>query len=84
MQDACANVLAWQSLQANGRSPLGTCSPTCGWLKVEGEKALVLWQPAQLALRPAWVEGAAWQAAHAEARPRKTPDLWQEAQATVR
>ena len=60
------------------------CSPTCGWLKVDGEKALVLWQPAQLVLKPAWVDGAEWQAAQADARPRKTPDEWQDVHASDR
>ena len=44
----------------------------------------MLWQPAQLVLKPAWVDGAEWQAAQVDARPRKMPDEWHDVHASGR
>lgn len=80
MHDAEPKEVAWQSRHASGCSPDGMCSPTCGCRNVEGEKPLVVWQPAQSELRPAWFEGAPWHAEQEEASPRKTPEAWHDVQ----
>ena len=52
------------------------CSPTCGWRKVDGSHALVVWQRAQLVsppccvpwqdtqVEPTFLNGVPWQLAH--------------------